>query len=404
MYDLAPRRILLFLSGIVFLAACDSRPAADPPIGDAFTGPHTLNLRKEIAGRSPTVATVSHGDHLDILEFRRRFVRVRTVEGIEGWTDSNLLLNSSDMADLAELSESAAALPSQGAASVFDALNVHPEPSRQSPSYFQIPEEGTVEVIGHAIRPRVQPNPRAPVQPPKRKDTARKSAKKPAPLPLLPPPSPPAPPPQWALARPRAYDLPGYTPPIAPPPPPMDDWSLVRTSEGKAGWVLSRMLFMNVPDEVAQYAEGHRITAYMPLGEVKDGDQVKKTWLWTTASPGVPLPFEFDSFRVFVWSTRRHRYETGYVERNVKGFYPVQAVAIPGQPDKGFAIIAEDKDGIRYRRTYAFTGYRVRLFSKDPYHDLQEDPRETGSPNQTRPAPQTWWTKLTALPRRWFAR
>ena len=30
------------------------------------------------------------------------------------------------------------------------------------------------------------------------------------------------------------------------------------------------MLTMSIPDEVAQYAEGHRITAYLPLGEVKE--------------------------------------------------------------------------------------------------------------------------------------
>ena len=40
----------------------------------------------------------------------------------------------------------------------------------------------------------------------------------------------------------------------------MDDWNLVRTLDGKVGWVLTRPLSMAIPDEVAQYAEGHRIT------------------------------------------------------------------------------------------------------------------------------------------------
>jgi hypothetical protein len=58
-------------------------------------------------------------------------------------------------------------------------------------------------------------------------------------------------------------------------PTPADDWSLVRTSGGQSGWVFTRRLWMAVPDEVAQYAEGHRIVSYFSLGEVRDGDQTR---------------------------------------------------------------------------------------------------------------------------------
>ena len=61
-----------------------------------------------------------------------------------------------------------------------------------------------------------------------------------------------------------------------PKPIPLEDWYLVRTKDGKAGWVLSRMVSMAIPDEVAQYAEGHRITSYFSLGKVDD-DGVQKT-------------------------------------------------------------------------------------------------------------------------------
>src|SRR5438067_5264963 len=39
--------------------------------------------------------------------------------------------------------------------------------------------------------------------------------------------------------------------------------------------------------EVAQYAEGRRITSYFPLGETHDGTAVKPTWLWTTVEHGM---------------------------------------------------------------------------------------------------------------------
>ena len=144
---------LAFLLALL-LAACSSHPP-QPSTGIAYAGPATLNLRKDLASKSPTVGTVNHGDKLEVLETRRRFVKVRTPQGIEGWTDSNLLLTPQQMDDLRRLADSAAKLPSQGTATVFDTLNIHAEPSRQSPSFFQIPEAGAVEVIGHRIAPRV---------------------------------------------------------------------------------------------------------------------------------------------------------------------------------------------------------------------------------------------------------
>jgi hypothetical protein len=76
---------------------------------------------------------------------------------------------------------------------------------------------------------------------------------------------------------------------------------------------------------------------------------------------------EFDSFRVFVWSTKRHHYETAYIERNVKGYYPIEVAAIPGQEATGFSLVFEEKDGKPYTHTYAFSGYHVRMVNKTPY-------------------------------------
>src|ERR1035441_9325438 len=122
---------------------------------------------------------------------------------------------------------------------------------------------------------------------------------------------------------------------------------------------------MAIPDEVAQYAEGKRIVSYFPLGEVQDGDQKKNIWLWTTTSDS-KQPWDFDSFRVFTWSLRRHRYETGYIERNLKGYSPVllKDVSVTtksvASANPGFSICMEKKDGQRVRREYALIGQTVR--------------------------------------------
>jgi hypothetical protein len=390
------------------LASCGSQAPALKPTGVAYAGPVTLNLRKELAPRSALVGTVKHGDRLEVLDTRRRFVKVRTEQGSVGWTDSNLLLTEGQMDDLRRLAQRAAKLPSQGTATVYDAVNLHTEPARQSPSFYQIPESGSVEVIGHRVALRVQPlAPAAPRRAPPPKKAKAKASKRTGPPPP-PPPRPPAPPPNWLeLSRPRPSDLPGYEAPVQPAPA-LDDWNLVRTHDGQAGWVLSRMLTMAIPDEVAQYAEGRRITSYLPLGDVKDEDQTKHNWLWTTADRGMH-DYEFDSFRVFVWSIRRTRYETAYIERNVKGYYPVEAQTAPGQDESAFSLVLEDKDGTLYKYIYGFSGYRVHMISKTPY-------QRTASPDGLAPASVDasaarhpaeaggWRLKLLDWRKRWFGR
>src|SRR5882672_2223692 len=135
----------------VAVSGCASRAAQQPSTGVAYAGPANLNLRKDLAPKAPVVGVTHHGDRLDVIDTRRRFIKVRTAQGVEGWTDSNLLLTEQHMNDLRRLAESAAKLPSQGSATVYDVLNMHTEPRRQSPSFFQIPEGGTVEVIGHQL-------------------------------------------------------------------------------------------------------------------------------------------------------------------------------------------------------------------------------------------------------------
>ena len=162
------------------------------------------------------------------------------------------------------------------------------------------------------------------------------------------------------------------------------------------------MLFMAVPDEIAQYAEGHRITAYTPLDDFTDGDDKKPSWLWTTALAGL-RDAEFDSFRVFVWNTKRHRYETGHVERNLLGYYPMERVDVPGDTEKGFPLIFADKTGEVMKHTYSFAGRRVKLVSKIPYQrpaEILPVRKQTSDTQTQQPPAMSWWERALALVKR----
>lgn len=399
-----------WLAVLFLLASCTKPPPPPSTVtGVAYGGPPSLNLRKDLGPRASVVATAKHGERLDVLETRRRFVKVRTTAGVEGWTDLNLLLSEQQMGDLRRLAESAKQLPSQGAATVYEPLNIHAEPFRQSPSFFQIPEGVRVDVIGHRVsvhNPPPAPKPTV-VQ---RAAGPKKSKSKTAPFLLPLPTPPPVPPDLMELSRPSGAVAQESKPTAPSATPALDDWALVRTRSGDVGWALARMLVMSIPDEVAQYAEGHRITAYLPLDMVEDKqrNETKQNWLWTTAT-FKQLPYEFDSFRVFVWSIKHHRYETAYIERNVKGYYPVEPVTLPGQSEKAFSLVLEDKEGKLNKCTYAFSGYRVRQVAKTPYEPPPPLPevRTTGSFEPGTPPPPeavSWADRFRALRKNWTGR
>jgi len=103
----------------------------------------------------------------------------------------------------------------------------------------------------------------------------------------------------------------------------MEDWYLVRNSSGHVGWVLLRMVDLDIPLEVAQYAEGKRIMAYFVVNTVQDHDKQVSQYLVCLNEPKDGLPWDFNQIRVFTWNRARHRYETAYRERNLEGYFPV---------------------------------------------------------------------------------
>ena len=402
-----PRALYLLLATALVITGC-ATPDRMPAIGEAYAGPANLNLRQDLTMKSPAVGAAKHGERLEILQTRRRFMLVRTAGGLEGWVDGRQLLSTQQMTELRKVSGHAANLPTQAVASAFEPLNVHTGPVRASPNLTQIAENAKVDVIGHKVVLRT-PAPQPPlVEPPKvapGRKKGGKGAKNKKTDTYPPPPMPAGPPPprNWVELSRTIKEEPPPVPAASPiltraaklaaeravekASPPMDDWSLVRTKDGKVGWVLSRMLTMALPDEVAQYAEGHRITSFFALGEaqVEEGPP-KNHYLWTTVAKGIH-EYEFDSFRVFIYNTRRKRYETSYVERKMKGYYPVRVHEVEINSSKrkatvpGFSLLVEDAEGQLWRKTFSFENRLVRLVSKEPWQRAK-------SPSPDYPFPQ----------------
>ena len=387
-------RLLSALAAVLCLVSC--APDERQTLGKAYVAPHTLNVRSDISAKSGSVTTLKHGDKVVIVDVQRRMVKVETPSGSEGWVDSTDLLSPDQMRQIEEERTRQRALPSQGAATAFEVLNIHIEPSRRSPAFAQIPEGAAVVLLGRLRAPKNAPPSKTsslvierpqPVKRPKKEQQTKLGFRPPS------KPAPPKPPANWLEMSSERIDGAATSKDIAAQdaqkkkaaqelaakraaeaakkPIVMEDWTLIRTKAGETGWVLTRNLNISIPDDVAQYAEGKRITSYFEIGSVNDEEKgIKHHWLWTTLSGDDPV--DFDSWRVFTWNIHRHRYETSYRQRDLSGYFPV--VVDPAE-DKAigrtFHIVTKDDDEKFRKRTYSFDGTLVHLVGTE---DLTGEP------------------------------
>jgi hypothetical protein len=395
----------LFCLAALGLVACGPTGEHEPSFGEAWVAPATLQVRKELALRAPVSVILHHGDHVDLLARRRRFIKIRASNGAEGWTDSRLLFSSDARERFDDLQERASAAPSLGRATVVDTMTIHTAPYRQAPALFQISPTKSVEIVAHQRVERLPWDPPPLLEELALRPKAAKKKKEPPKIPPPPPGPPPTVPDDWLLLSGYPQDhLPEEKPNEPPPSPPvLDDWALVRWPGGHAGWVLDRMLYLSIPDEVIQYAERARIVAYFDLGTIRDGDLEKTVWLWASQSASA-RNLEFDSLRIFTWSVRRHRYETSWIEHGVQGAGPL-ALTRDGQTITGFRTYAIEKDGQVMRRDYTLQNYRARIAARvaeQPPAPWFVAPRRANQP-QSSAAPLehvSLWQKTL----RWFNR
>jgi hypothetical protein len=144
----------------------------------------------------------------------------------------------------------------------------------------------------------------------------------------------------------------------------MDDWWLVRDQQGHVGWVLARMVDLDIPLDVVQYAEGQRIQAAFVLNTVQD--EVKGAipqYLVLLNENKDGIAYDFNQVRVFTWNLKRHRYETGYREHFIIGYFPA-TVAMENFGKEGvmpvFTIRKQNADASISERKYRVIGNIVR--------------------------------------------
>jgi 1,2-phenylacetyl-CoA epoxidase PaaB subunit len=332
------------------------------------------SLRDRVATMYNKVGTVHSGDRVDVLEKAKRFVRVRTDSGVEGWVEQRSLVTQDVFDGFQKLAQDATDAAVQGHGTTRADLNMHLTPSRDGEHLYQLKEGEKVEILRRATTNKNAPKP----PPPKPAATNAKAQETGKPQPATSSPTPtttttattPATSP--ATSSPAKTAVSGgksadNTKEAEPPKPVMEDWYLVRSSSGKVGWVLLRMIDLDVPLDVAQYAEGQRIVGYFVLNTVQeniDGEEKQEPqYLVLLNMPKDGLAWDYNQIRVFTRNRNKHRYETAYRERDMEGYLPVKtghAVFEKEGDLPTFTIRKMNADGQIVESTYKMNGPIVR--------------------------------------------
>jgi hypothetical protein len=263
-------------------------------------------LRDQVATVYARVGTVKNGERVEVLEHEKRFSRVRTASGLEGWIEQRYLVDQAIYDGLQKLTQENQNDPVQAPGVLRNDTNLHLTPGRETEHLYQLSAGAKISLLKRATADKAgAPAKTVSVKSPAEKTSAGKTA----------------------------------------PAPVLEDWWLVRDAQSRVGWVLARMVDLDVPLDIAQYAEGQRFVAFFVLNHVQDDklqdagkegadkdsgkdkanikDKRVPQFLCVMTEPHDGLSYDFNQIRVFTWNIRKHRYETAYREHGLNGELPV---------------------------------------------------------------------------------
>ncbi len=298
-------------AGLLVLEACWMDGPEEP--ADLYYARHEAEVFPDLKPETPAERLLRFDAKVRIVREHRTFALVATEDGHEGWVARSHLLDADTRDSLERLTWATSTLPGQGAARAWDTLNVHTEPYRWAPTFFQLDKDEGFMVLDRTLVDRL---------------------------------------PETEGARPGstvATDV--------------DYWYLVRLRQiGQTGWLLENMAYADIPLDVAVLADGRAIVAHFQLRRRDPGpvDRAKPAWLFAQSSR-MGQEHDFDVLRVFRWDARLGRYRLIRNETGLKGYLPVSVLdqAQDGSSAEVSFRVLTDRGGMLWQRSYVYDGSRV---------------------------------------------
>jgi len=341
----ALRVALAGVLGCCFVAGC-ARFKPAPVDRYVYVTAKQQYLRDRVAAVSNRTAQVGNGDKLKVLDHTRHWVKVQTAKGEIGWIEEKAVVTEDQAAEFTKLQQDHNGDPTVASGVARDEVYMHLKPGKDSEHFYLLEENAKLQLLRRATLekatngngPAVAKAQRAIPQ-----AAGTNAAKKPD----------AAGTPATSVAAAIAKGKEAATPAADAVPPAMEDWWLARDSAGHTGWLYARMVDVDAPDALTRYAENQKFIGAYVLTTVHDdgvpGDVKDVPVYLTVLAPyKAGLPYDFDQVRVFTWSVKMHRYETGFRDKNIEGFLPVKITKMKDPGGKS-AMAQEELPAFTYK-------------------------------------------------------
>jgi hypothetical protein len=269
------------------------RPRHNLSFEAGYVLPPTIKVVDTPAEVRIVSGSLKGGDRVEIMQRTRNWAHIRTADNLTGWVENKDLLDSQTYEGGQKLLQDEVNIPAQAEGHTSGLVNLRLEPSRDAAQLAQLPENLKVQIFGRRLVDRSAPEG------------------------------------QPAAAKVR------------------DAWYLIR-SDTRAGWVLGRFVALDIPQNLAPYAQATNLVAWVPLNTVEDEGQ--KVPQYVTADRMGTQTADFSHIRVFTWWAKHHTYVTAYVEGGLDGYFPIRAAIVNGVPY--FRLRLVDEQGQKFQKVY----------------------------------------------------
>jgi SH3-like domain-containing protein len=251
---------------------------------------------------SRTLRVLDSGDKVVVLERQDNWYRVRYNDEVEGWMEESTVVTNSTLDKIKSLVSASEGQTPQNTAVVREEANFRIDPGRNTSIIRRLGSGTKVEVIDRVTTPRPGSD--------------------------------------------SAWDV----------------WVKVRPSPTEVGWLFGGLLDFDIPADVAGYSEGYVYSAVKTINRVDDSIAGPVNWyIVGEHKNGMDPHLDFDGIRVFTWNMKRHRYETAYRVKGLRGVYPIEI----GQSSTGPTFRIYELSGDRSAKTHRdFVMYGVVVREK----------------------------------------
>jgi len=268
---------------LLFLFAANCAPRPEPILDEGTVVAKNASLRLKNSSTSRTLRVLDTGDKVDVLEHQDNWYRVRYGSDIEGWMEESTVVTNEMKDRIKKLVAESQNLEPQNTAVTKQDANLRLEPGRSTAIIRRLESGTKVEVLDRVTKPRPG------------SDTSH------------------------------------------------DMWIKVRATPTEVGWVLAGALEFDIPSEIAQYSEDYIYAVVKMINRVQDPLAGQITWyVIGERKPSTDANVDFQGVRVFTWNMKKHRYETAFRTKGMRGVYPLEVGQEGVNPTFRVYELAED--------------------------------------------------------------